>query len=204
MEKDIQPIMTAGRTINTLSQDWCTPQKYTEAVRNFFGGEIELDPCSNKHSIVGARVEYVLPKNNGLRDSWNFKTIYVNPPYGRDKNGHGSIRDWLKRCADAHDKHHSEVLALIPVAPNTRHWKEHIFGKASHVCFLADTRLKFRINGSEVGKGAPMACAIIYWGQNKKRFYQVFSDSGAIADISGLINSETSVKRESQRELSFA
>lgn len=195
--------MTAGRTINSLSQDWCTPQKYVDAVREFFGGKIELDPCSNRHSIVGAKMEYVLPRKNGLIDSWDFKTIYVNPPYGRDKGGRGSIRDWLKRCADAHTLHGSEVLALIPVAPNTRHWKDYIFGRATNICFLADTRLKFRINGSEVGKGAPMACAIIYWGKESGRFNNVFSNFGAVADIRALIGKTASQTTSPQRALAL-
>jgi len=49
--------MTAGRTLNTLSQDWGTPQKYVNAVREFFGGHIALDPCSNEHSIVQAQTD---------------------------------------------------------------------------------------------------------------------------------------------------
>ena len=29
--------MTAGRTVNSLSQDWGTPKKYVDAVRAFWG-----------------------------------------------------------------------------------------------------------------------------------------------------------------------
>jgi hypothetical protein len=36
--------MTAGRTLNTLSQDWGTPEKYVKAVRDFFGGPPLLIP----------------------------------------------------------------------------------------------------------------------------------------------------------------
>ena len=72
--------MSAGRKINTQSQDWGTPQNYVRAVKECFGGEIDLDPCSNRCSIVGATVAYILPRNDGLKDSWNFRRIYVNPP----------------------------------------------------------------------------------------------------------------------------
>lgn len=77
--------MTAGRTVNSQSVGWCTPQKYVSAVREVFGGEISLDPCSNKWSIVQAETSYQLPERDGLRESWNYPTIYVNPPYGADK-----------------------------------------------------------------------------------------------------------------------
>ncbi len=175
--------MTAGRKINSEKKDWCTPPKYVEAVRDFFG-EIELDPCSNNYSVVNAKTEYVFPKNNGLRDPWNFKTIYVNPPYGINKENGTSIKDWIELCYKAHRDYKSEVLALIPVAVNTKHWKQYIFGKANAVCFLADTRLKF-INGIN-DKGAPMACAIIYWGKKGEKFYKDFSQYGAVVDLMSL------------------
>ena len=50
--------MSAGRTINTLSQSWGTPHKYVKAVRKVLGGHIHLDPCSNEYSVVNAEVEY--------------------------------------------------------------------------------------------------------------------------------------------------
>ena len=131
--------MTAGRKINTVSQEWGTPEKYVSAVREFFGGHINLDPCSNEYSIVHAKVEYRLPIHDGLRESWDSPTIYVNPPYGIDKERGTSIKDWLWKCATAHREFHSEVLALVPVATNTGHWKKFVFGKAAGVCFLSRT-----------------------------------------------------------------
>ena len=178
--------MTAGRQINSQSQEWGTPRKYVNAVREFFGGSIELDPCSNERSIVHAQVEYRLPLQDGLRESWDFRSIYVNPPYGIDKTRGTSIKDWLKKCADAFSHFDSEVLALVPVATNTGHWKKYVFGRAACICFLYDTRLKFLVNGQNGGKGAPMACAIIYWGTRCTRLYEVFSKFGAVIDITCL------------------
>lgn len=178
--------MTAGRNINTKSKDWCTPKKYVEAVKSVFDGKIHLDPCSNDHSIVNAEVEYFLPKKNGLIEHWNFPTIYVNPPYGRSKEHDTSIKDWLERCATAHEKHGSDVIALVPVATNTGHWKKSVYGRAKAICFLFDTRLKFLENGNSTGKGAPMSCAMIYWGRNYHKFYNEFIKHGAVIDISHL------------------
>jgi hypothetical protein len=175
--------VTAGRTLNTLSQEWGTPEKYVKAVRDVFGGHIDLDPCSNEYSIVDARTEYRLPKHDGLRESWDFPSIYVNPPYGIDKERGTSIKKWLCRCAAANLEHRSEVLALVPVATNTGHWKKYVFGKATGVCFLYDTRLRFLVNGQNGGKGAPMSCAMIYWGKNFDRFLAVFSKFGAVIDL---------------------
>ena len=152
--------MTAGRTINTLSQHWGTPEKYIEAVKRIFGGTIDLDPCSNEYSLVEATVEYALPQHDGLKESWDFPRIFVNPPYGIDKARGTSIKQWLYRCAAAHRQYSSEVIALVPVATNTGHWKKYVYVQASAVCFLYDTRLRFLVDGRDEEKGAPMSCAM--------------------------------------------
>lgn len=188
--------MSAGRKVNTLSLDWGTPENYVAAVKEFFGGEIDLDPCSNQYSIVGAKVEYLLPKHDGLKDSWNFKRIFVNPPYGLDRKRGTGIKNWLYRCAQAHKNFGSEVLALVPVATNTGHWKKYVFGKANSVCFLYDTRLKFLVNGQNGGKGAPMSCAMIYWGEDYERFLRVFRKFGAVLRLDELKKPEAAVRTE--------
>lgn len=188
--------MSAGRNINTLSQSWGTPHKYVGLVKEVFGGTIQLDPCSNKYSVVHAETEYLLPKHDGLRESWNYRTIYVNPPYGIDKEKGTTIKNWLIRCAHAHEEHGSQVLALIPVATNTSHWKKCIFTKAQGVCFLYDTRLRFLENGKDTGKGAPMACAMVYWGNDFSKFRKVFIEHGAVVDISNLIGEQIGIDRK--------
>lgn len=178
--------MTAGRHVNTLSQSWCTPQKYVNAIKRFWNGHISLDPCSNEYSIVGADVEFRLPEFDGLKECWSYPTIYVNPPYGADRNRGTTIKDWLAKCANAHREYGSEVIALIPVATNTSHWKKCVFGVADAICFLYDTRLRFLENGFDKGKGAPMACCLVYWGDNIKRFQEIFLQHGAVINISQL------------------
>ena len=188
--------MTAGRTVNSKSVNWCTPPKYVEAVKKVFGGKIHLDPCSNKWSIVGAENTFSLPKRDGLAEDWNYKTIYVNPPYGADRIRKTTIKHWLYKCARAHQRYNSEVLALVPVAANTSHWKQYVWGKATAVCFLYDTRLKFLENGNGEGKGAPMACAMVYWGNNYDKFFEVFLEFGAVVDLRELLGKNIGVKNK--------
>ena len=188
--------MSAGRTVNTQSQSWGTPAKYVNAVKKFFGGEIALDPCSNEYSIVNAKTEFLLPTKDGLRENWNYPTIYVNPPYGADRERGTTIKNWLAKCAISHREFHSEILALIPVATNTGHWKQSVFGQAKAICFLYDTRLKFLENGLDTGKGAPMSCAMVYWGTKFEKFHDVFIEYGAVVDISALKNTKIANKRK--------
>jgi len=194
--------MSAGRTVNSQSQTWGTPQKYVKAIKKFFGGFIALDPCSNENSIVNAKTEFLLPKNDGLQENWNYSTIYMNPPYGADRERGTTIKNWLAKCSSTHQKYGSEILALIPVATNTEHWKQNVFGKAKALCFLYDTRLKFLENGNGGGKGAPMACAMIYWGKDYDKFYDVFIEYGAVIDLSNLQGEEIGATRN-QMKLTF-
>ncbi|HCL00306.1 MAG TPA: N-6 DNA methylase [Candidatus Marinimicrobia bacterium] len=187
--------MSAGRTVNSQSQSWGTPLKYVKAIKRFFSGSIALDPCSNEYSIVHAETEFMLPKNDGLREDWNYPTIYMNPPYGADRERGTTIKNWLAKCSLTHRKYGSEILALVPVATNTGHWKQSVFGQAKAICFLYDTRLKFTENGSGAGKGAPMACAMIYWGRNYEKFYDIFIEYGAVVDLSNLQGEEIGATR---------
>ncbi len=141
----------------------------------------------------------MLPEKDGLKHEWNYPTIYVNPPYGIDKERGTTIKNWLARCAYAYENFGSEVLALVPVAPNTTHWKNYVFTKARGVCFLYDTRLRFLENGTDGGKGAPMACAMVYWGDNFQRFYEVFIHHGAVVDISNLMGEQIALDRKTLR-----
>jgi hypothetical protein len=197
LEGDIK--MSAGRSINTLSQCWGTPHKYVKAVKDVFGGYIDLDPCSNEYSVVRAKVEYRLPEHDGLKENWSYPTIYVNPPYGIDKKRGTTIKNWLAKCAYAYEEYDSQVLALVPVASNTTHWKKYVFTRAKSICFLYDTRLRFLEDGRDSGKGAPMACAMIYWGNNPYRFYEVFIEYGAVVDISNLIGEQIERERKELR-----
>ena len=163
--------MTAGRSNTINNQDWCTPPRYIKSIYDVLG-YISLDPCSNKHSMLQAEREILLPED-GLCVEWDYPTIYVNPPYGKS-----STSIWAKKCQQSWLDYCSEILLLVPVATNTAYWKECIFISSRGICFLSDTRLKFYLNGEEVIKGAPMACSMIYWGKNYKLFSSVFDEYG--------------------------
>ena len=78
--------------------------------------------------------------------------------------------------AEAHLDHGAEVLVLVPVAANTSHWKLCVWGVATGVVFLYDTRSKFLVDGRECGKRAPMSCALVYWRPRLEWFYRTSVD----------------------------
>lgn len=178
--------MTAGREPVTLTKDWCTPPDILDPVREVFGGQIDLDPCSNEFSLVEARVSYALPNHDGLAESWDYAKIFVNPPYGSDPNRGTRIAHWFSRIGDAAEAG-SEVIALVPVATNTGHWKKFVYPIASAVCFLYQPRVRFYIGGHEDRKGAPMSCAIIYYGKHFDAFAAAFRSHGAVVPLENVV-----------------
>jgi len=124
-----------------------------------------------------------LPETDGLAETWDYPTVFVNPPYGSDRNRGTTIKNWLRKCAQANAQHDAEVLALVPVAANTSHWKLYVWGAATAVAFLYDTRLKFLVDGKDGGKGAPMACSMVYWGAHYEQFEEIFIRFGAVVDV---------------------
>lgn len=155
----------AGHIPTSKNITWCTPDIIVNAVHKAFEGPPDLDPCSNPHSRMKAKVEYLLPVHDGLMDSWKHEKIWVNPPYGvshmknrevisakdykdlpeEDKVGwtKSSIADWTRRCVEA-SAAGSEVLAIIPAATGTKHFHRDVFCNADAIVFL-EGRVKFRL-----------------------------------------------------------
>lgn len=151
----------------TYRDDWNTPDSVLNPVRGFFGGEVDLDPCSNATSLVRAETEYRLPDRDGLKEPW-FGGVFVNPPYGR------GIGPWLDRCAEAHTRWDAEVVALVPASTDTKYFQRAL-DTADAVCFWAG-----RIRFVGAPQGAMFPSALLYWGHHSGRFQQCLSQHGAV------------------------
>ena len=62
-------------------EDYISPVDVLATTAAFFGGSIELDPASseNANTYVGAQ-KYFSPRENGLKQSWKAKNVYLYPP----------------------------------------------------------------------------------------------------------------------------
>lgn len=172
--------MSAGRKNNSNKKDWNTPPKYIVPIKQFFGGEIDLDPCSNKFSLVDAKENFIYPEKDGLNSEWRGNKIFINPPYGRSEGK--SLYDWFKKGLSEYEDN-KEMIFLVPVATNTKHFKEVVFKYFSSICFLSDTRLRFYNQGIEDKRGAPMACCLCYLGYRKDEFNEAFLAFGKVFHI---------------------
>ena len=61
-----------------------------------------------------------------------------------------------------------------------------MFRAPTAVSFLHDIRLRFLVNGLDPGKGVPMACAMVYWGEHHERFQEVLLRYGAVLPLDHL------------------
>lgn len=151
--------------------DWNTPEWVLLPIRNFAGGKIGLDPCSNHTSIVNA--EHILTKeDNSLNHSWADKgLVYINPPYSRKL-----FISFAKKIIDE-AQNGVEIIALVPTNCETAAWQEYLW-KANAICFL-NRRVRFLKNGME--KGSPAGgSALVYFGVNTKNFELCFKPLGKV------------------------
>jgi hypothetical protein len=65
--------------------------------------------------------------------------------------------------------------------------KKKAAGRALGTLVEIVTRLRFLVNGKDGGKGAPMSCAMIYWGNHYEKFRDVFGKHGAVVNLTEML-----------------
>lgn len=143
------------------NQDHCTPVYLIEAIKAAWGG-IDLDPCSNPWSQVGALLEYSKHRGeDGLKSAWPLEgLIYLNPPFGE-------LVPWVERCndhfEDAPDVHQ---IMVCPFSPERGWWKTAWNANKAAACWPR------RIAWEGSGSSPPFATTLFYWGPDKHRFWR--------------------------------
>ncbi len=153
---------------NSGNNEWYTPADYIEAARDVMGG-IDLDPASSDvaNEVVKADV-YFTAETNGLDKPW-YGNVWMNPPYASDLIG----RFVDKLIAELPEI--EQAIVLVNNATETE-WFNKLVAKASAVCFPR-SRVKFYMPDGKTG--APLqGQAVIYFGEHKERFAEVFSGKG--------------------------
>lgn len=168
-----------------------TPDEIVAAIHRQWGGPAQLDPCADLSRPIAA-VNWG-PETNGLDRARVWRgTVWCFPSggvaWGGPDGSRSLIGDWTHRCREAFAVNGSEVLALIPVATNTAHWRRDVWGvpaggAATAVSFLYEPRVKFLIQGKPYGRGASIPYATVYWGRNVRAFADAWRGLGAIVEI---------------------
>lgn len=176
------------------SDDEYTPDELCELIRDFFGGDIDLDPCAAPSSFVNARVQY-FKGDDGLSLSWTatqsepssdafsykIRTRYVNPPYSRPG-------PWLKKIVETHSQidranprpypaDAGDTIALVKCDPSTKAWAW--AWQADAILFFA-RRIPFANPNRTTRSPAKFPCALLYWGDHAEAFRDWFDELGHV------------------------
>lgn len=172
---DVKGIVERETTVAKLSEslftsdseEWYTPREIIEAVLDTFGGEIDLDPCSNDHDAPNVPAKKVFTKeDNGLKSPWEGR-VYLNPPYGR------GVGDWIQKLLSEYQAGNvTEAVVLVAARTDTQ-W----FNLLGYYPWCA---IKGRLAFSGCKSPAPFPSAVFYIGKNLKDFYLSFSEFGPI------------------------
>lgn len=156
---------------SSKTQHWCTPLHLSKAILEVLG-EIDLDPCSNKYSIIPA-LTYWFEENGEqtFSSEWSFaKTVYCNPPFSP-----AHLQDkFVMKCIK--EKKGKEILMLLPVRTGTNRWQQYVLKKYDAICYFKG-RVNFDLQGKKTKSSTVQTC-MIYLGNRPKRFKKIFSIFG--------------------------
>ncbi len=143
-----------------------TPPEVIELVRACFGGEIDLDPCSNsiQQPNVPAR-RHIAKSENGLAQPWS-GNVYVNPPYGDE------IIAWVEKCVTEYQEGRADAIILLTPARTDTFWWHAL--RDFPVCFWRG-RLQFVGNDDP----APFPSALFWLSEQPADiFAATFAEAG--------------------------
>jgi len=163
---------------------WLTPDILLKPVRDFFGGDIPLDPATQASNPTNAKI-FFTKDDNGLEQPWDFP-VFVNPPYGK------IIQDW---CSKIHQEAvrmpARPILALLPCGsgrPGTRYWQRDIFQKHLNIICYVKGRINFMNASKQVIKGNTYPSHILGFNVDTKKFIDHFQHLGKVLKIT-VVNS---------------
>lgn len=111
MEGRFNPGMKSSKTA-----EWYTPDKVFAEIDLLYG-PFTLDPCATPESARAGK--FYTKDDDGLAHSWDGKTVFMNPPYGR------GIDKWIEKAATSK----AYTVCLIPARTETRWWQKWIGGR---------------------------------------------------------------------------
>ena len=141
--------MTKGM-YSSKTPEWSTPPDLFAELDAEFG--FTLDPCCTNEN---ATCDYhFTEEDDGLSQSWEGHTVFMNPPYGR------AIGNWLRKAYVETHHPHTCVVCLVPSRTDTAWW--HNFCMKGEIRFIRG-RLRF----GDSKNPAPFPSAIVIFGRKR-------------------------------------
>lgn len=169
------------------NNEWQTPPEFLELVREFYDGQIDLDPASNavaQRSVNALEYCSLEEGKDGLLSPWGGRKVFCNPPYSTgsiDAFAHKSIEEFYN---DA------EIILLVNSSTDTK-WYHQLLS-ASAVVLLWRGRIKFwkiyndqsysswATGSGKIGNSPRYLNTVFYLGKNVDKFISVFQNCGTL------------------------
>ena len=158
-------VLTA--TTGNRTDCWNTPPEFVGDVLSFFGGTLDLDPCSNDadNPNVPAKQVYT-EKDSGLEHKWLADSVFMNHTYSDSKT-------WVPYAVSQYEMGYAkELVLLIKLDVSTKWWRS----VSNYPWIAVNKRLKFGAAAS----AAPFQSAIVYLGRDKDNFNTCFGKYGQL------------------------
>lgn len=166
--------MNAATLINQTSGDveYYTCPKILEAARRVMGG-IELDPASTYAANDNVKAERIFTMaDDGLKQDWIAKSIWLNWPFGRVQNPL-----WSAKMASEWNKLHFGQGCILTYACTSERWFQPLLLHLQ--CFISP-RLNYYLPDGTIKKGVTKGSVVTYLGPNETAFRQHFKAFGVV------------------------
>jgi predicted aspartyl protease len=145
-----------------MASEVYTPDEIIQAVRNYYGDRIELDPASNKlaNKGVGAK-QYFTRETDGLQQPWHARRIFVNPPFADMSKWVPKILQESKTLINSREK---EMFVLVPYRETA--WFKDLFPEATLAMLPHKKHLFWSPEKGKLSIRDPLM--LLYFGPQKK------------------------------------
>lgn len=176
---------TFSAITSSESNEWYTPEWLINIARNFYGGEIDLDPasCDLAQSWIKAQNYFTIKEDGFLQPKKWQGRIWLNPPYGSKSPSNYGSGAW---CGVALGMFAQNKVFRIPTeflilvggnSEGKRNCQKH------GLTLQFYQRIKFIDHKGYEQKSPPPAPDLIYLGDRKQEFINHFGYLGLINQV---------------------
>lgn len=168
-----------------LDTVYLTPPEILEPVKKYFGGQIGLDPATEKDNPTGAQeffYENMLGEGiDGLVAPWSwYDLVFVNPPYGR------ALREWVEKIGEE-VKYNLPLVALLPGQRfETEWWQRCLIVPELTAVVLIRRRVKFLRRDGTRAKSNPYGSMLYIFNGDVARAVKYFGHLGKVIGVTQL------------------
>lgn len=158
------------------TNEWYTPAVYVEAVRELYGGAIDLDPATSAKANETVRASQIFTiGDDALTKDWH-GNAFLNPPYGTDKGESVAGRFCNKAIAE-YEAGRLEQCVILVNSVHSQKWQKPLY--AFPVCFV-DHRISFVNAEGEGNENPTFQNVFVYLGPDRDAFAQAFNAFGYV------------------------